>query len=177
MPRRSLEIERSSSTARDQVKPVAPGWRCSFDEGVSSAFIPWPEGFTRGGNLGYPVEGRASKPSTAEGRPDHIEPRSSERQCAAAARPLMLDHVERLIDAVNWIGYPSASETASAGLRSFEICLECRAHLDAGPVQQHPCIRLLEPESVAHLLRGAALNVTENQHQPLVLGQRLDRAL
>jgi len=44
-------------------------------------------------------------------------------------------------------------------------------------VQQHPRIGLLKPESVTHLLRGAALDVTKNQHQPLVLGQRLDGAL
>ncbi len=44
-------------------------------------------------------------------------------------------------------------------------------------MQQHPDISLLKPESVTHLLRGAALDVTQNQHQPLVLGQRRDGAL
>ena len=59
----------------------------------------------------------------------------------------------------------------------LEIWLEHRAHLGPGPVQQHPGIRLLKPESVTHLLRRAALDVTQNQHQPLVLGQRCDGAL
>ena len=69
------------------------------------------------------------------------------------------------------------SKTASACLRSFEIWLERYADLGTGPVQQHPCIGLLNPQNVTHLLRGAALDVTKNQHQPLVLRQRLDGVL
>jgi hypothetical protein len=55
-------------------------------------------------------------------------------------------------------------------LSSSEIWLERHANLGTGPVQQHPHIGLLKPESVTHLLRGAALDITQNQYQPLVLG-------
>src|SRR5262245_18690451 len=41
-------------------------------------------------------------------------------------------------------------------------------------MQQYPCISLRTPESVTQLLSRATLAVTENQHQPLVLGQRID---
>jgi hypothetical protein len=54
--------------------------------------------------LGYPVEVRASEPLRRRGEPDNVEFRLSERH-AAAARPLLLNHVERFIDAVNWIGF------------------------------------------------------------------------
>src|SRR5882724_4990651 len=74
-------------------------------------------------------------------------------------------------------GTACPSRTPSAGLHPLEIWLEDRAHLGTGPVQQHPGVSLLKPESVTHLLRRAALDVTQNQHQPLVLGQRRDGAL
>jgi hypothetical protein len=44
-------------------------------------------------------------------------------------------------------------------------------------VQQYPNIGLLKPEGVTHFLRGAALDVPEDEDQPLVLRQRLDGVL
>src|SRR5262245_38219198 len=70
-----------------------------------------------------------------------------------------------------------SSKTLSRDLWSLEIGLERRANLGPSPVQQHPGISLLHPQSVTHFLRGAALHVTEHQHQALMLGQRLDRVL
>ena len=65
----------------------------------------------------------------------------------------------------------------AAGLRSFEIWLERHADLGTGPVQQHSYIGLLNPQNVTHFLRGTALDVTQDQYQPLVLGQRCDGVL
>src|SRR5262249_30704584 len=70
-----------------------------------------------------------------------------------------------------------SSKTLSRDRGSLEIRLERRAHLGPSPVQQHPCVSLLHPKSVTHLLRGAALHVTEHQHQALMLRQRLYRVL
>src|SRR6266481_5661047 len=70
-----------------------------------------------------------------------------------------------------------SSKTVSLDLRSLEIGLKRRAYLGPSPVQQDPGISLLDPKSVTHLFRGAALHVTEHQHQALMLGQRLDGVL
>src|SRR5262245_18863897 len=70
-----------------------------------------------------------------------------------------------------------SSKTLSRDSGSLEIGLERRAHLGPSPVQQHPGISLLNPKGVTHLLRGAALHVTEHQDQALMLGQRLDGVL
>ena len=63
-------------------------------------------------------------------------PRLSERQCAAAARPLMLNPVERLIDAVNRICF-KASRRPSAGRKLSSSCdswNEHRLDLDDGKI-------------------------------------------
>src|SRR5215831_1913119 len=70
-----------------------------------------------------------------------------------------------------------SSKTLSRDSCSLEIGPERRANLGPSPVQQHPGISLLHPKSVTHLLRGAALHVTEHQNQALMLGQRLDGVL
>ena len=63
------------------------------------------------------------------------------------------------------------------GLRSFEIWLERHAGLGTSAVQQHPYIGLVNSQGVGHFLRGAALDITKNQHPSLVLGQCCDGVL
>jgi hypothetical protein len=61
------------------------------------------------------------------------------------------------------------------GLGLAEVALERRAHVGAGAVQEHPLVPLAEPEGLADLLGGPALDVAQQDDVALAGGQLVHR--